>query len=110
MSCISRIAPAVYVSARSYTSFSLSITITPLLRSNHTTGRRRGQPHKKGDTNGKTISTADRESLFRFVDIYVALSEENKKLVFAFAQGMETQRLISEDRLITASQTTAAGA
>lgn len=43
----------------------------------------------------RTISKADRESLVRFAEIYTTLSEENKKLVFAFAQGMETQRLIT---------------
>lgn len=57
----------------------------------------------------KAISKADRESLFRFVDIYMTLSEENKKLVFAFAQGMETQRLIAQDKLVAADRTTTAG-
>lgn len=52
----------------------------------------------------KTISKADRDSLVRFAEIYTNLSEESKKLVFAFAQGMETQRLISQDKLVAASR------
>lgn len=52
----------------------------------------------------KAISKADRDSLVRFAEIYTNLSEESKKLVFAFAQGMETQRLISQDKLATASR------
>lgn len=57
----------------------------------------------------RTIRKADKESLFQFIDIYMALSEENKKLVFAFAQGMETQRLITQDKPVPAIRT-AAGA
>lgn len=57
----------------------------------------------------KTISKADRDFLVRFAEIYTTLSEESKKLVFAFAQGMETQRLISQDKLVAASRTTASG-
>lgn len=57
----------------------------------------------------RTISKADKESLFQFIDIYMALSEENKKLVFAFAQGMEAQRLITQDKPVPAIRT-AAGA
>lgn len=52
----------------------------------------------------KAISKADRDSLVRFAEIYTNLSEESKKLVFAFAQGMETQRLISQDKLVAASR------
>lgn len=55
----------------------------------------------------RTISKADRESLVRFAEIYTTLSEENKKLVFAFAQGMETQRLIAQGKPVTSR--TAAG-
>lgn len=57
----------------------------------------------------RTISKADKESIFQFIDIYMALSEENKKLVFAFAQGMETQRLITKDKPVAARCTTAGG-
>lgn len=57
----------------------------------------------------KAISKADRDSLVRFAEIYTTLSEESKKLVFAFAQGMETQRLISQDKLVAASRSTASG-
>ena len=57
----------------------------------------------------RTISRADRESLVRFAEIYTTLNEESKKLVFAFAQGMETQRLISQDKLVAASRSTASG-
>ena len=57
----------------------------------------------------KTISKADRDSLVRFAESYTTLNEESKKLVFAFAQGMETQRLISKDKLVAASRSTASG-
>ena len=57
----------------------------------------------------KTISKAFFFFVFGFSDIYTTLSEESKKLVFAFAQGMETQRLISQDKLVADSRTTASG-
>lgn len=34
-------------------------------------------------------------SFFRFADLYVNLREEDKRLLFAFAQGMETQRTLA---------------
>ncbi len=33
--------------------------------------------------------------LFRFAEVCMNLSEEDKHLVFAFAQGIETQRMLS---------------
>ncbi len=51
----------------------------------------------------RTTNRSDYESMLRFADIYMSLSEENKKLVFAFAQGMETQRLIAQKDKLTAT-------